>query len=976
MASTLGPQPTSFTQDNMGRFLCNTLQEALYSTGTDVGLGPPPPDGRPFDVIVIGGGAFGVVFAQHLLAQDDTQSRRILVLERGPFVVPEHQQNLPYVGGVLPPTSEIWVSDLASLANNRKGGFAGLLFTIGGRSLHWGGWSPEPLDDEMADWPVAVRTALKGGYFEQASDELGATDTNDFVYGPLHAALREQLYSSLKAGIPDALPFTSWPDHPKVRFKLPNATDAQLRDLLGLDPSDTTPRQQLLDLLKLEAPLAVQSRTEPGLFPVNKFSSVPLLIRSVRKDVGASAGYDQLRRIMAVPYTHVQEIRTQTLADNTVQVTGVAVVNVLPSITTGAPGGTSNQMLVPLASGGVVLLALGTIENSRLALLTFQQSLAGRAFDRMGQNLMAHLRSNVTIRVPLANLDPNLGNLLASAKVVPVSALFVKGSATIAGQNRYFHVQISASGGKAMDSDAEADLFQKVPDLETLDQVTQASPTHAIIVLRGVGEMQPDNASSRVQLAQFDQDLGRQAAWVTMGDAKAFAENQAHPPQPGSPGAGNQTTPITDQTRRDAQLWDAMDGFLDELMVVLANSQTFQILTAGGAVSVPAGTPASAIRGLYPYEDNSATNYRGRRDGLGSTHHEAGTMRMGDDPSNSVTDMFGRIHDTPNCYCAGPSLVPRTGSPNPMLTSVALSRRTADYLAGKLLPAQPGAPPLPRPTPFGGDGPGWQVLFDGTFASFKNWQRIGSANGANNQPPCNFLYADGQIVTVGAGDFALLVYRPEAFSDFILKLQFRIFEAVPNPASFVAMSNSGVFVRFRDPLVDPTPAILTRMKNTVNDYALFLSNRVWSAVFTGFEVQIDDSAQGDSRIPYHTLPQEPAGLMKNRTGAIYKIPAGDAIPNSNQRESQDQVYQPGLALVPRAWMDPTGWYEYEIRVTGNDYEVRLGLAGAPKTRTSAFTNTDQLRGLPASLDPSSGYIGLQAYSQYRVAFRNIQIKKQ
>src|SRR5262249_25526648 len=146
--------------------------------------------------------------------------------------------------------------------------------------------------------------------------------------------------------------------------------------------------------------------------------------------------------------------------DNTVRVTGVNVADPL------------NNGLVPLADGGVVVVALGTIESSRLALLTFQQSLAGRAFDRMGRNLLAHLRSNATIRVPLANL----GNPLAGAqpRVVPVSALFVKGRASIAGRNRYFHVQITASGGMAMDTNAEADLFQKVPDVESVDQLVQA----------------------------------------------------------------------------------------------------------------------------------------------------------------------------------------------------------------------------------------------------------------------------------------------------------------------------------------------------------------------------------------------------------------------------------------------------------------------------------------------------------------------
>ena len=38
---------TSFTLDNMGRFLCNTAHEALKSAGFNVGIGNPPLESRP-----------------------------------------------------------------------------------------------------------------------------------------------------------------------------------------------------------------------------------------------------------------------------------------------------------------------------------------------------------------------------------------------------------------------------------------------------------------------------------------------------------------------------------------------------------------------------------------------------------------------------------------------------------------------------------------------------------------------------------------------------------------------------------------------------------------------------------------------------------------------------------------------------------------------------------------------------------------
>src|SRR5215204_2003082 len=148
MAQPIPSEPTSFTLDNMGRFLCNTLQEVRDSAGQVVGG-----RSREFDVVIIGGGTFGAVVAEHLFIADTTRSRRILVLEAGPFVLPEHVQNMPFLGGA-PDMRIPWV-------NHPTLSYSGLIFAIGGRSLTWGGWSPEPLDVELANWPPAARAELR-----------------------------------------------------------------------------------------------------------------------------------------------------------------------------------------------------------------------------------------------------------------------------------------------------------------------------------------------------------------------------------------------------------------------------------------------------------------------------------------------------------------------------------------------------------------------------------------------------------------------------------------------------------------------------------------------------------------------------------------------------------------------------------------------------------------------------------------------
>jgi hypothetical protein len=81
-------EDTSFTHDILGRYVCNTFDEARKS--------------GPFDVIIIGGGTFGLTLAQDLfersrpsIATIKPNNYRVLVLEGGPFTLPEHVQDLP-----------------------------------------------------------------------------------------------------------------------------------------------------------------------------------------------------------------------------------------------------------------------------------------------------------------------------------------------------------------------------------------------------------------------------------------------------------------------------------------------------------------------------------------------------------------------------------------------------------------------------------------------------------------------------------------------------------------------------------------------------------------------------------------------------------------------------------------------------------------------------------------------------------------
>jgi Domain of Unknown Function (DUF1080)/GMC oxidoreductase len=821
-------QYTPFSKDVFGRYICNGLDEALSSTDSTKN-----PNARMFDVIILGGGSFGSVCAQHLFTQDATHSHRILVLDGGPVTIPEHVQNLPVFAGLNVPGA----TSIQDLRNQGQFGpdkpreevwgipwhsstkFPGLAYCLGGRSLYFGGWCPQLLDAEMNAWPQLVRDDLDANYFAQASEQIGTNMTNDFISGPLHDALRQTLFEGIQNGdVPEAIPLNQLPMHPPIQAHID----------------------------QLEAPLAVQSTTRPGLFPFNKFSTAPLLTRAARAAYSESGGDDFKKRLMIVPRCHVQLLQTENVVVNGQMLRRVHTV-------------LTDQGPIPVPQGAVVILALGTIESTRLALVSFGDVANA---NQLGRNLMAHLRSNVTIRIPRASLPPNLPQELMA------SALFVKGRHQFADNSfGHFHLQITAAGLGNLGTDSEAELFKKIPDIDTFDAFNNAHDQAVVITIRGIGEMQAGNPANQIRLDPELDESGVQRCFVSLPDP---------------------SQPATAQSQKDRELWDAMDQTTDQVAKIFGNGNNFEIFTAGGPISV---APNATLRAVLPYAP-------GRRDGIGTTHHEAGSLAMGVDPAVSATNPDSRLHAVSNTYVAGPALFPSLGSPNPMLTGVALSRRLVDRLVkGGLMP---GAQPIAPDAQF-------QSLFSGTAATFDQWQLAGSGN---------FSLIGGEMIVEPGNDLGLLFLATQAFSDFIFRLQFQLGRID---------DNSGIFLRFRNPRLPVPDRNLPGVSYPYN-------NQAFVGVDTGFEIQIDELARGN-----------PDGLDEHRTGAVYGIPIG---PNPGQ-----QAYRRGPALVPGQWNT------YEIEVRGNTYVVRIN-----GQQTSRFVNTDAYRGRSHSDDADSGYLGIQSHT--------------
>jgi choline dehydrogenase-like flavoprotein len=531
---------------------------------------------RAFDAVVIGAGMFGGYCAEKIYRLGAANNLKVLVLDAGPFLIPTHLQNLPDVGLDVPdplyPANDPGIArDLVwGMAWRGNVPFIGQAYCIGGKSLYWGGWCPRLLASDLAAWPPTVAQYLNQNY-PLMEDQTGVADDTEFIQGPLFNLLEQNVSNILQA-----------------------------HAVANLDSVE-------------DPPLAVQGQSPAsGLFGFDKYSSIDLLIDAARD---ASNQPDSQRRLFVVSNAHVTQLNTSNGSVVSVQVN----VN----------GATYSLPIAPHCS---VVLALGTIESTRLALHSFPTSPGNPAAELMGRNLMAHWRSNIFVRINRAALDP--GNTLPAE--LQTGALLVRGS-TPQGK---FHIQVTASADPSGNSDAL--LFTMIPDIDLLDATLANQQAGWISIgFRGVSQQIGD------QVSGVPNQAGR---WVNLSPYEVD--------EFGVPRAYVQLTTTPSE--------DALANAMDAAILALANQL---------AGNNPANLQVTS-------QD---------RDGLGTTYHEAGTLWMGTTAQNSVTDTNGRFHNVANAFCADQSLFVTVGSVNPTLTGLVLARKVAEAAVALAT----GAPPPP-----------------------------------------------------------------------------------------------------------------------------------------------------------------------------------------------------------------------------------------------------------------------------------------
>lgn len=743
-------QRTTFSLDAIARFVCNTWEEINAAQA-----------GGQFDAVVIGSGMYGAYTATKLFefGKELPQKPRILVLEAGPFLISEHFQNLTRLGDLFNSVLEPLVEPNSQGRNIAEpSNYAGAnRFNdhhrcVGGKSLFWGGWTPRLTEEDLKQWPkdVVEYLLLKNqpdGY-EYVEREIGTWPIADFINGDLFDILK-----------------------------------GRAKDVLNKVPSLTTVQ---------DPPIAVAGQSPgSGLFSMDKFSSLPLLLDAIRE---ASGQNDANRRLFLVPNAEVIKLET---TNGVVTQIVVALKNPLE------PQNKSQARIVRLdiKPSAAVILAGNTVNSTRLALNSFLRPKALLPHSELiGRNLMVHVRGNFIWRIARTALGvpPTLEKELQTA------ALHIPGSTQTEKGKGQFHFQFYAAPNvntpafENAPENPEEFLYRAVPNIEEFEKILAAQTSGTIdnkivIGIRTCGETFGDRATP----------VGNNpnVSWINVnpfggtGDDVYFENGR----ELRIPKAFVNLVEIpADKQVRDAQS-EAAFAFIEALAGQPKGSATKK-------------DPNAPIEFL-PREDGK------QEDGIGTTYHESGTLWMGTDYTQSVTDVNGRFHHISNAYCVDQSIFPTVGSANPVPTGLALSRKIARSIIERYTSVDNVS-----------NEQGFEILYRGNFKA-DGWEI--AANGSQN-----FFDVQNQgFPVLGAGvdnknvGLGILWFTHKKFKNFILKLDWQAFDIE---------ANSGIFLRMPEPKV--------------------VDNNFYKSTI---EIQIDERG--------HHYPNKVYGSPLHKTGAVYEV---------------------------------------------------------------------------------------------------------
>ena len=839
-------QKTTFSIDGIARFVCNTWDEIQAARA-----------GGEFDVVVVGSGMYGAYCATKIFefSQNAVVKPRILVLESGPFLISEHFQNLTRIGGLfgvtLEPIVEPSLTKIDEPAYINQGNFNQHHRCVGGKSVFWGGWTPRLTETDLNKWPQDVKDYLlqtgEADGYEFIEREIGAVPTADFISGELSDILKERSLNVLSSN-----------------ERLTAVEDAPIA-VLGQSPGS-------------------------GLFSMDKFSSLPLLLDNIRQDSERSNANNNLRQLFLVPNAEVLKLET---VDSVVTEVVVALKN--PFADNPQDKSQARVVRLPLKPSATVILAGNTINSTRLALNSFPRpsGLAPNG-ELMGRNLMAHVRGNFVWKVKrdLLGVPDELNRQLQTA------ALNIRGKTDTPQGEGQFHFQFYAAPNMntpafpGAANNPEEFLYRMIPNFEELEDILDAQTTppiedRIVMGIRTCGEMFGDKNAEIGNVNSPTSWMNTNPFGGTGDDVYWENGQQLRIPK---------AFVRFSETPADKKVRDDQSGSAFKFIETLVDNR---------------GSATNTSDPNAPIEYFSGKDANPDEDGIGTTYHECGTLWMGTDYEQSVTDANGRFHHVYNAYCVDQALFTTAGSANPVPTGLALARKVARSLVNRYQSAKTT------------NESGFQTLYKGNFTA-DGWQYAGGEFDGG----VPFFNVPGEQPILNAGSdnpgfdsvLGVLWYTEKTFSDFILKLEWKAFDLT---------ANSGIFLRIPQP-------------TTLDDD--FYNSSI--------EVQIDE--RGFRFAP----PNNFHGSPLHKTGAVYELfPAQQwAAKHLSSREDNRRDY----------------WNSYEIRLQGDRIEVKLNnklVSAGNFLELIGFTDPSD-----GNKKRSEGYIGLQCHTEV-VQFRNIQIQE-
>ncbi len=401
-----------------------------------------------YDLVIVGSGFCGLAVARRALEQKPFC--RILMIERGPFFLPEHFQSLalpfvPTLGGL----SETFPWTVSARTAEGRGGVArwqhGMVPFFGGRSTLWSAWCPRPTPDEMAGWPEeTIRKAQE--YFEAAETMLHVRKADEIDTDSLEDAGLRKLISRRRP----------------VYGRLQHWVQNRLKDGIGA--------------------LKTLYRSEPA-----SLASAAESVDGIDFQKYSTPG-DLLALVM-----HQRQLAEEGKGSRFDVVSDCIVERVLQRNNVATALETSRGVLT--LGDAKLVLAMGTLPPTTLVRNTFPEAAdAGKRFS-------AHFVTSVVARVPAADIDPDqeLGDL-------ELAACYVAGIADHSFEQQ-FHLQLIALHDRDPKRNA-GKVLRSMPDVVASTSMAQLESCegYVVYVCAVVGELDYDNEESWFRHHPEDQD--------------------------------------------------------------------------------------------------------------------------------------------------------------------------------------------------------------------------------------------------------------------------------------------------------------------------------------------------------------------------------------------------------------------------------------------------------------------------------------